>query len=124
MSFEANVRKIPGLVAGADFSTTGKYRFGVIGAGGVVTIANSSGERVNGVIYDNPASGRRVEFAIGDVVQVEAGAAVADGALVQSDGSGRVITQASTGCVAGTALGAAAAAGDVIPVLFQLQGAP
>jgi hypothetical protein len=111
-------------VAGADFSSTGKYRFGVIGAGLAITIANSNGERAQGVIMDNPLSGNAVEFGVGDVLPVEAGAAVADGALVQSDGSGRAVTQSGSGCVSGVALAAAAAAGDVIPVLFQPQGAP
>jgi hypothetical protein len=124
MAFDANVRRLPGAVAGADFSTTGKYRFGVIGAGIAITVNNSNGARVAGVILDNPASGHSVEFGLGDVLPVEAGAAVADGALIQSDGSGRAITQASTGCVCGYALEAAATAGDVIPVLFQPQGAP
>lgn len=47
------------------------------------------------------------------VVAVEAGAAVAAGALIESDASGRGITRA-TGAIVARALDAAAAAGELI----------
>ena len=50
------------------------------------------------------------------VILVEAGAAVAAGAQVESDAQGRAITLAS-GAANGRALDAAAAAGDVIRIL-------
>lgn len=47
---------------------------------------------------------------------VEAGAAIADGATLKADASGRVITWASSGAKVGVALQAAAAAGQFIEV--------
>jgi len=49
---------------------------------------------------------------------VEAGAAVAAGATVKSDASGRAITWASAGAKVGLALEAAGAAGQLIEVLL------
>lgn len=49
---------------------------------------------------------------------VEAGAAVAAGATVKSDSSGRAITWATSGAKVGVALEAAGAAGNMIEVLL------
>lgn len=70
------------------------------------------------------ASGERQDVVMAGIAFVEAGAAVALGALVMSDASGRGITAtAAAGTnvrVIGTALDAASAAGDVIRVLLSL----
>ena len=52
----------------------------------------------------------------GSIARVVAGAAVAVGAAVKSDASGRAIAQGGTGVILGYALQAAAQAGDVIDV--------
>lgn len=69
------------------------------------------------------ASGERQDVVMAGIAFVEAGAAVALGALVMSDASGRGITAtAAAGTnvrVIGTALDAASAAGDVIRVLLS-----
>jgi hypothetical protein len=56
------------------------------------------------------------------ISRVTAGAAVAIGAEVSTDTTGRAITAATTARVAGTALQAAAAAGDQIDVLLVPAG--
>lgn len=124
MAFEANLRLIPGLTAGQDFSGTnpGRFRFGVIGEGATVTLCQAAG-RPNGVICDNPALGRRVEFAVGDVCQIIAGGPVTSGDLAACGADGVAIRQTSTAPVCGTFL-SDGVAGDAVSVLIQLQGAP
>lgn len=53
------------------------------------------------------------------IAKVTAGAAVARGALVASDATGRAVTAATGDTTAGLALMAAGAAGDVIEVLLN-----
>ncbi len=69
------------------------------------------------------ASGERQDVVMAGIAFVEAGAAVALGALVMSDASGRGITAAAAAGsnvrVIGTAIDAASAAGDVIRVLVS-----
>ncbi|HMS05353.1 MAG TPA: DUF2190 family protein [Burkholderiaceae bacterium] len=69
-----------------------------------------------GVANANYATGEQAGVQARGVLVVEAGAAVAQGAQVQPDASGRAITLAA-GTAFGRALDAAAAAGDFIRVL-------
>lgn len=68
-------------------------------------------------------AGARVDVAVDGIVEAEAGAAVARGALVSVDSSGRVITAAaSAGAnvrVIGVAMSAAGAAGEMILVSIK-----
>lgn len=122
-------------IAGADFSAAqGIYRFckvnpnpAVVGgvnidAGAVILAGN--GERAIGVLCGKQIAGHAIEVALEGRVLVVAGAAIAVGAVVQSDGNGAAITQASTGCVMGEALEAAGGAGTVISINLAPQGAP
>lgn len=63
------------------------------------------------------AIGVRVNVAVLGSTVAEAGAAVAAGAALELDALGRVITKA-TGVTVGSALGAAAAAGDRIEIVL------
>ena len=75
--------------------------------------ANTLGvSRVSGVATDNAPVD-----VLGTAV-VEAGAAIAAGASLKSDASGRAITWATSGAKVGIALEAAAAAGQLIEVLL------
>ncbi|MBH2010287.1 MAG: DUF2190 family protein [Xanthomonadaceae bacterium] len=74
------------------------------------------GERALGVPVTDFDAGEQAGVATHGEILVEAGAAVAVGAQVQSDASGRAITL-DTGVAFGTARDAAAAAGDIIRVL-------
>ena len=90
----ANRFVTPGYVqAGADANTLG--------------VARSGGVAADKVTVD----------VLGTVV-VEAGAAVAAGATVKSDASGRAITWVTSGARVGLALEAATAAGQFIEVLL------
>jgi hypothetical protein len=122
MSYHANVRSIP-LLAGADFSTTGQYRFGKIGTDGKVELAGA-GERAAGVIGNDPAEDQALELQIGDVLEVEIGSGgLSAGDVVASGASGVAVTQAATAIVLGHCL-KGGSEGELGSILFQPQGAP
>jgi len=75
-----------------------------------------AGERALGVANTDYAQGEQAGVATHGEILVEAGAAVAVGAEVESDGSGRAITK-TTGVAFGVARDEALAAGDIIRVL-------
>jgi len=74
-----------------------------------------AGVAVAGVADDNVASGEMFGNKARGWILVEAGAAVAQGAGVESDASGRAITLAA-GVQAGRAVDAATAAGQIIRI--------
>ena len=76
----------------------------------------SAGERALGVPSTDFDAGEQASVATHGEILVEAGAAVAVGAEVESDASGRAVTK-TTGVAFGVARDAAAAAGDIIRVL-------
>lgn len=98
------------LVAGADVARRRFVKPDSNGAG-IQTVAGDAAIAVSG---NDPKSGEVLELADGIVI-VEAGAAVAAGASVQSDADGKAITLAA-GTKIGTALTAATAAGQLISV--------
>jgi len=69
MAYEESVKAIT-LLAGADFSTTGRNRFGKIGTDGKIELAGA-GERAAGVIGDNVAEDRRCALQIDGVIMVK-----------------------------------------------------
>ena len=76
----------------------------------------SAGERALGVPSTDFDTGEQASVATHGEILVEAGAAIAVGAEVESDASGRAVTK-TTGVAFGVARDAAAAAGDIIRVL-------
>ena len=76
----------------------------------------SAGERPLGVATTDFDTGEQASVATHGEILVEAGAAIAAGAEVESDASGRAVTKI-TGVAFGVARDAAAAAGDIIRVL-------
>jgi hypothetical protein len=99
--------------AGADLSTS-LNRFVKINSSNQVVLAGS-GDKVLGTLFEVAALNGPASVQFGGIAKVIAGAAVAAGARVQSDGNGAAITLAA-GVSAGMALFAASAAGEVIPV--------
>ena len=100
------------------------YTIVKLSAAETVVAAAAASDAVLGVSEDIPSvSGERVDVTLTGISFVVAGAAVALGALVMSDASGRAITAtAAAGTnvrTIGMALEAASAAGDVIRVLLQ-----
>lgn len=76
----------------------------------------SAGERPLGVATTDFDIGEQASVATHGEILVEAGAAIAVGAEVESDASGRAVTK-TTGVAFGVARDAAAAAGDITRVL-------
>lgn len=109
------------LEASANLSTS-QYLFVDLGATGIAVVS-TSGAKAVGVLQDKPAAlGRAACVQYDGVTKVKAGAVVAVGADIMSNGSGQAIT-ATTGKVSqGTALEAATAAGDLIAVLLKSNG--
>ena len=75
-----------------------------------------AGERVLGVPTTDFSAGEQASVATHGEVLVEAGAAIAAGAEVESDANGRAVTK-TTGVGFGVARDAAGAAGEIIRVL-------
>lgn len=69
---------------------------------------------------EDAVSGANIDVIMSGEATVVAGAAVAVGALVTSDGTGRAVTAAATNRSVGVALTAAANAGDTITVFVSL----
>ena len=107
------------LEAGADLSAD-QFKFMTLSSGQAILNTVAGGSCIGVLQGDPDAQGKAAEIATGtgQIVKVEAGAAVTQGDKVQSDGTGRAILAASADHVQGTALDAAAAAGELIRVLL------
>ena len=121
MAFE-----IPGfsysLEASADLSAE-QFTFMVADANGEAAQAGAGDDAV-GVLQNDPAAqGEAANLQTFGISKVVAGAAVASGAQVMSDATGRAITATGTGAfVTGVALQAAANADEIIAVLVSPGG--
>jgi len=98
----------------ANGAINSKFRFLVFTAEYTVGLAGA-GARAIGVNIDTaPSAGRGLAVVTQGTVKVEAGAAVAAGALVAPDATGRAITATGGAQYSARALQAATAAGDII----------
>ncbi len=106
-----------------------KHRFAVLTANSEEAAqAAASNVVVIGVnLFDVAAldvtHGRGCSIQMAGIAELEAGAAIARGALVMSDSSGRAITGATAGnYVVGIALEACSGVGTRVPVLLAIPG--
>lgn len=107
--------------AGAAIAPFAIVRFS---AAETVVTASAATDALIGVTSDvGPASGERVDVIMEGITYCVAGAAVAQGALLTSDASGRAVTAAPAVGVnnrtIGFAVEAAVAAGDVIRIMLS-----
>lgn len=112
----ANPGLVKSLVAEAAVSPYRVVKFGT--ADGQVVQAAAASDAAVGVA-DNlgqSAAGYRVDVILNGIADAEAGAAVARGARLTADASGRVVAAASGNIVIGVAMAAAGAAGEIIPI--------
>lgn len=106
--------------ASADLSA--KQFYCVVFTSGNIAVA-ADGVQIDGILQDKPAAAARPgSVAIGGKSKAVAGAAVAAGARLMTDSSGRVITATGTNITCGKALSAAGAAGDIIDVVVDTAG--
>lgn len=95
---------------------------GTVAANRFVTPAGAqAGADANtlGVARDAGVSGDKISVDVLGTAVVEAGAAIAANATIETDSSGRAVTWATSGPKVGMALQAAGAAGEFIEVLLM-----
>jgi len=121
MAYEGNIRTVPGIVASGDLSAA-QYLFVVLGSSGAA-VNTSAGGIVDGVLQDKPsAAGYAATVACSGVSKVKASTTINKGALVTSTNAGKAVTATTGQTVAGRALEAAGADGDLIAVLLDTSG--
>ena len=120
MSFEHTLKTIS--LEGASDLSTKQYYFVTLGASGLALTGD--GGRMTGVLQDNAisAANRVGSVAYSGVSKVVASGVIAKGGYVSSDASGKATAAGSNDAVLGQALEAAAADGDIIPVLLGVGG--
>lgn len=101
---------------------SGQFLCMFISASRVVTLQTSAGGDVYGILQNTPPQGQPADVGILGPSKAVAGAAIAAGALLQSDNAGRVVTFTS-GAVVGRAIEAATAANQIITVALIPSGA-
>jgi hypothetical protein len=119
--------EIPGfsfpMPSAADYRTgNGQFRF-VRNNGSGKAVQTVLGEHALGVRQNKPNLNEAMTIVNSGIVFVEAGAAVANGALVTSDATGRAITAGVGNAINGEAMETASAAGVQIAVLLHNSAA-
>lgn len=120
MTYEIHITDPFTLPASGDLSAS-QYRF-VVPTSGQAAIAGD-GVAVAGVLQnDPPAAGAAARILALGISKVVAGGVVGAGVKVSSDATGRAVAASGTKFAVGYALEAAAAAGELIPVLVLPLG--
>lgn len=119
--------EIPGfsfpMPSAADYRTgNGQFRF-VKNNGSGKAVQTVLGEHALGVRQNKPNVNEAMTIVSNGIVFVEAGAAVANGALVSSDATGRAKTAAAGEYILGEAMETASGAGIQIAVLLHTNSA-
>jgi hypothetical protein len=114
-------KEIPGfsytLEASGDLSAQ-QFRGVVVDSNGQAAVAGAAAE-IAGVLQNDPSAiDRAAQIVQTGITKMVAGAAVATGANVTTDASGRAITAIVTNPIVGVALDAAANADEIISVLL------
>jgi hypothetical protein len=102
--------------AGADLSSS-QLLFVKSSSGNAVLAGNN--EQALGVLQNDPTATGTASIMVLGVSRVIASAAIAEGAQVGSNAAGKAKTAATGSVILGIALEAAAADGDVIPLLLH-----
>ena len=120
MAYSKVGETLPGPVAGADL-TTHQFKFVTFSASDIQLAG--AGVSVVGVLQNNPNTGDAATvWGPGSVSKIYSGAAVAKGADVTPDASGRAVTSATGNYIAGKVLQAATAADQLISVWMTQPG--
>lgn len=119
-AYSASTKTLGTLVAAADFSTVGQYRFGTVDSTGRIALA-SAGARVEGIITNNPAENRAVSLSISGIEQVTLGGTVSAGDQIASGANGLAVAHVSGDYMCGVAV-SSGVSGDVISALLLQAG--
>jgi len=121
MAFEEKVGFISEPASG-DLSAS-QFCLVALGTTGVAK-ASAQGQRVDGVLYNEPAAlGRAAQVAVSGTARVKAGAVIALGAKVTTTAAGLAETASSGDYIIGVAREAATASGDIIALEITKDGA-
>lgn len=104
--------------AGADLTTVQYHCVKQTNTGAVVP-CSVIGERVFGIVLNDPRMNETATVAVQGVMKVMAGAAISIGAEVMTNASGRVITATADKRTIGEAMTAATANGEYVTVLLR-----
>ena len=116
MATEYDIENIT-RIAGADLSAA-QYKFLESNSSGTVTVTNSAGEYVLGVLQNNPASGNAATVAIFGISKVVLGGTVAINDQISTDASGRAIAATTGHKIVGIAI-KGGAVGEIGSVLLR-----
>lgn len=108
------------IVTAASFAAS-QYRFAKLDSSGKVIVGTAGASSI-GVVQNKPISGEVAEIVTAGVTKVVAGGAIAAGASITSDSTGRAVTVGGSDSISGYALTAAQGAGELIPVLLAVTG--
>jgi len=127
MAYTTTYRTLPGLVAGADLSSSQFLVGKLASTAGQVILNNTSLFAGNfvGVIMNKPALGEEVEFAIDGVVKMIVATstiAIGDGIGCNTTSKGTDASTTDNGARIGKALTASAAANDIVSVALYGAG--
>lgn len=123
MAAETTLTGALSFEASTDLSA-GRFHFVVVDSSKELALAGA-GVSADGVLQDQPDAQGKIGSVMplnGSILKVTAGAAVAVGAEVMSNASGRAITGTATNKSLGKAVSAAGADGEIIEVLANHRG--
>ena len=113
---------VPGIPGSTDPNYGLMYRFVKVTGSHTVGLTTADTDIAIGVMQNKPqVTGQAATVAIRGVSNVISGAAVAAGALVSTDSTGRGITFDGTGVVYGVAIESCAGANQLVPVLLRVN---
>lgn len=113
---------VPGLPGSPDPNYGNQYRFVKVTGIHQVGLATAATDNVVGVMQNKPqVTGQAATVAIFGVTNVMASAAITAGQLVTATADGRAVSTTTAADVMGVALGDAAGANNLFPVLLRLS---
>ncbi len=112
---------LPGVVAAADL-TAAQHRFVSVDSNGAAALTGAAG-RMDAVVENNPDIDQAASLmGPGSIAKVEASAAIAAGASVGSAANGQARTAVTNDFIAGVALNAVGASGELVSVFLTFPG--
>lgn len=123
MAYHGPQTRVPGLVAGGDLSAQ-QYRFVKLSANKTVVICAAVTDKPLGVLQNAPANGEEATVAIEGITKMVAGAAIAFGAGIGTDTTGRAVTYTAadtTKFIVGHVISGVSNANEVATVAIDCQ---